>query len=227
MQKLLTKKTVKEKLKYLHSKLPTKSTVINEPYLLPEGGLKDVRQSNYSQASLQRISDHMGYYLGLFESVKISFVEEREKIWFGTGDGTLTYGENKNPICGLYKRAFHGHSEILILKKPNFEIEHIIAILAHECTHNYLYHHRIHVSNELENEVLTDLATAYLGFGALILDAYRDTALEIGYVPAKYIRYAIVYSAKLRKLKELASFLPLLDRINVSFYFLAKNYDEE
>jgi len=42
--------------------------------------LNDIRQSNYSQASLQRISDHIGYYLGLFESVKVSFVEEHEKV---------------------------------------------------------------------------------------------------------------------------------------------------
>ncbi|HUW19888.1 MAG TPA: hypothetical protein VMW16_11355 [Sedimentisphaerales bacterium] len=219
MRRIFSKNTVKDRLNYLHSKLPSKPTAVLEPYSLPEDGLKDVRQSNYSQASLQRISDHIGYYLGLFESVRISFVEEREKIWVSTNDGTLTYGKNKSPVCGLYKRASPGHSEILLLKKPDFGIEHILAILAHECIHNYLYHHRINDSDELENEVLTDLAAAYLGLGALILDGYEAITWEIGYVTAKDIRYAIVYSAKLRKLKELASFLPVFDRINVSFYF--------
>jgi hypothetical protein len=219
MRRILTKNAIEDKLEYLHSNLPSKPTAVLEPYSLPEDGLKDVRQTNYSQASLQRISDHMGYYLGLFESVRISFVEECEKIWVGTNDGTLTYGKNKNPVCGLYKRVIPGHNEILLLKKPDFEIEHILAILAHECTHNYLYHHQINISDELENEVLTDLAAAYLGLGALILDGYEALTRRIGYVAAKDIRYAIVYSAKLRKLKELASFLPLLDRINVSFYF--------
>ncbi len=213
---------IKDKLKYLHSKLPSRPTAVIEPYSLPEGGLNDIRQSNYSQASLQRISDHIGYYLGLFESVKISFAEEREKIWVGNSNGTLTYGTSKNPVCGLYKRASLGRGEILLLKKPNFEIEHILAILAHECTHNYLYHHQINNPDEVENEVLTDLAAAYLGLGTLILDGYEAITEEIGYVATKDIRYAIVYSAKLRKLKELASSLPLLDRINVSFYFLSQ-----
>jgi len=221
---ILTKNIIKDKLKYLHSKLPSRPTVVIEPYSLPEDGLNDIRQSNYSQASLQRISDHIGYYLGLFESVKVSFVEEHEKVWVGTNNGTLTYGKNKNPICGLYKRVSLGRGEILLLKKPDFEIEHILAILAHECTHNYLYHHKINSSDEVENEVLTDLAAAYLGLGGLILDGYEAITGEIGYIAVKDIRYAIIYSAKLRKLKELASSLPLLDRINVSFYFLSQNY---
>ena len=104
------------------------------------------------------------------------------------------------------------------MKKTHFVIEHILAILAHECTHNYLHYHRVNVSDELENEVLTDLTVAYLGLGSLYLDGFDAGTAEIGYVAAKDIRYAIVYSAKLRKLKKLASFLPLLDRMNVSFY---------
>lgn len=80
MKGILTKNIIKDKLKYLHSKLPSRPTVVIEPYSLPEDGLNDIRQSNYSQASLQRISDHIGYYLGLFESVKVSFVEEHEKV---------------------------------------------------------------------------------------------------------------------------------------------------
>lgn len=149
-------------------------TAVNSLYFLPAEFAKEVIRSNYSQASLQKISDHIGYYLGLFKSVKITFIEEfTDNRWVGTSDGVLVDGKNGSPVSGLYKIIGFDHGEILLIKKHKYELKHILAILAHEYTHNYLYHHGIRESEESENEILTELATAYLGLGHLLIPGYN------------------------------------------------------
>ncbi len=241
MQRRLTKETIEDKLEYLHSKLPKQPTSIQGPYLLPKHFRKAVLDSNFSQSSLQKVSDHIGYFLGLLNSVRVKIgIESSEHML-----STVSYGKNSDHV-GLYK-VVGGHiREIQLTKKFRFELCHILAILAHESTHHYLNNHGIEESNEIENEILTDVATAYLGLGALLLKGYMpihwtsdewdiliasghtNHTMEIGYITPENIRHAIFCSAKLRNLEKLASPLPIFDRIKISFHFrrIRKNQEK-
>lgn len=50
----------------------------------------------------------------------------------------------------------------------------ILAILAHEITHEYLYINNISFSDKYENEILTDIAAIFLGFGKLMLNGSEN-----------------------------------------------------
>ena len=49
----------------------------------------------------------------------------------------------------------------------------MLAIIAHENVHNFMYEHSIKYDNTLDNEKLTDLLAVYLGFGHLLYSGYR------------------------------------------------------
>jgi len=217
MQKSISRQKIREKLDFLKTRLPKQPTAVNSLYSLPAEFAEEVTKSNYSQTSLQKISDHIGYYLGLLENVKITFIEETtDNRWVGTNDGMLVGDKNGSSVSGLYKTIGFNHGEIVLIKTHKYEFKHILAILAHECTHNYLYHHRISESEESENEILTDLATAYLGLGHLLIPGYKPITwtsdhwnyvfakgytthtFSIGYVTPSTIRRAIIISAELR-----------------------------
>lgn len=232
MQRMLTKGTVEDRLEYLHSMLPKQPTSIQGPYSLPKHFRKAVLDSDFSQSSLQKISDHIGYFLGLLNSVKVKVgIESSEQML-----SPVSYGANSDNV-GLYK-VIGGHiREIQITKKLKFKLSHVMTILAHESTHDYLYHHRIREENELENEILTDLAAVYLGFGGIILKGYEtiqwtsdewdiliasghtNHTMEIGYITPENVRHAIFCSSKLRNLENFAYPLPIFDRIKIYFHF--------
>ncbi len=202
----ISKKKLRAKLTYLHTKLPAQPTAAHGPYCLPEHLRKNVINSSFSQTSLQDISDHIGLYLGLLDSVKVTIGIESSEYMLSTSS------DSKKPdSVGLYK-VLGGYSrEIQLTKQFRFKLEHILAILAHEYTHHYLYHQGLYESDELENEILTEIATAYLGLGHLLIPGYQpivwtrqsgDTSITyrktIGYVLPSTIRRAIVASTRLR-----------------------------
>jgi hypothetical protein len=137
--------------------------------------------------------------------------------------------------------------EIQITKKFRFELKHILAIIAHESTHNYLNQKNIRIDDERDNEILTDSAAAYLGLGNLILEGYEPIiwttdhwisgnsrghttrTLTIGYINTDNIRFAVAKSAVLREIEEFTSLLPFFDRwifsskIKIKINMKAKN----
>jgi hypothetical protein len=54
-----------------------------------------------------------------------------------------------------------------------YDYDLLVAILAHEVTHIFLYRAGIRYSDEKQNELLTDTAAAYLGLGAAILNGHK------------------------------------------------------
>ena len=232
MQQRLSKQKIKEKLEYLHSKLPKHPTAVLGLYSLPKHFAKEVLDTNFSQPSLQKISDHIGYFLGLLNSVKVTIgIESSDYMLAAASD------VKKADQVGLYKVLGEYNREIQLTKKFRFKLEHILAILAHESTHNYLYHQEVRELEESENEILTELATTYLGLGHLLIPGYKPIiwtsdqwntltesgytthTISIGYVPPETIRYAIVTSAELRhwKIKEVLSTLSFFGRIIAYF----------
>jgi hypothetical protein len=51
----------------------------------------------------------------------------------------------------------------------------LLAVLAHEITHIYLFRIGLSFDDTMENEILTDTAATYSGLRTLILNAYSCT----------------------------------------------------
>ncbi|WP_030890424.1 MULTISPECIES: hypothetical protein [Streptomyces] len=74
------------------------------------------------------------------------------------------------------------------------------AALAHEVMHVYLHRLGLAFSGTRDNEILTDTATAYLGAGWLLLDAFRQDALtsqKLGYLTPEEFGYVLAKRARL------------------------------
>ena len=71
--------------------------------------------------------------------------------------------------AGVYdNKSFFGYKNISINIKPDYSVETIIYTVAHECMHKFLFHNKIVLENEMENEILTDIAVIYFGFGLFL-----------------------------------------------------------
>lgn len=208
----LSNKEIRFVLGYLKDSLPGYPTAVSGLYSLPKpldhafNGPTDQKE-----AALQKISDHMGHFLGLLNRVKVSFVEKRESgqknhTVFVADEGNIrnvTKSEfiQEEKYAGLYKVRGFDHGEITIVNDRTFYLVHFLSVLAHEVTHNYLYHHRIKVPEKIDSEELTDLAAIFLGFGGTILRGYElssATSCRLGYIDVATIRRAILQAYLLR-----------------------------
>ncbi|GAA2077310.1 hypothetical protein GCM10009801_33340 [Streptomyces albiaxialis] len=74
------------------------------------------------------------------------------------------------------------------------------AALAHEVMHVYLHRLDLAFPGTRDNEILTDTATAYLGAGWLLLDAFRQDDLssqKLGYLTPEEFGYVLAKRARL------------------------------
>lgn len=90
--------------------------------------------------------------------------------------------------------------------------EQLLAVLSHEIMHKYLRMHGLSYSSELENEILTDVATIYTGLGKLTLNGvyaeymkYEGNTLvtsiqKIGYLTIESFCFIYLLLCKLRGL---------------------------
>lgn len=87
--------------------------------------------------------------------------------------------------AGMYQNQ-QNYSQIIIFKKDAFTLYQIISILVHECMHFYLRYRNIYFNDTERNEILTDAATIYMGFGEY---TRHSTAMGIGYINSAEVRY--------------------------------------
>lgn len=80
--------------------------------------------------------------------------------------------------------------------KPGYTLDAVIAVLAHESIHLHLYYEGISMRDTWENEILTDTAAVYCGFGEYIYKGYAlmrgEFALsyhKVGYISQEDVRY--------------------------------------
>lgn len=71
-----------------------------------------------------------------------------------------------------------------------YNLDVITAVLAHEVMHLYLYYQGISKQDTLNNEVLTDTAAVYYGYGQYLYEGYKviETNLGLSYHKVGYIR---------------------------------------
>ncbi|MBQ8596221.1 MAG: hypothetical protein IJ409_00385 [Lachnospiraceae bacterium] len=80
--------------------------------------------------------------------------------------------------------------------KPGYTLDAVIAILAHEAAHLHLFYKGIRLKNDWENEILTDTATVYYGFGEYMYKGYSVlrgefafTYQKVGYISQEDVKY--------------------------------------
>lgn len=80
--------------------------------------------------------------------------------------------------------------------KPHYTLDAVVAVLAHEAIHLHLYYEGISLRDTWENEILTDTAAVYCGFGKYIYRGYAvmggEFALsyqKVGYISQDDVRY--------------------------------------
>ncbi|EOS76405.1 MAG: hypothetical protein OSJ60_02750 [Lachnospiraceae bacterium] len=80
--------------------------------------------------------------------------------------------------------------------KPHYTPEAVIAVLAHEAIHLHLYYAGIRMRDTWENEILTDTAAVYCGFGEYIYAGYAVMRGEfafsyqkVGYIRQEDVQY--------------------------------------
>lgn len=74
------------------------------------------------------------------------------------------------------------HNEIWISIKRRYSLENILSIVCHECSHHVLYSHDLEFADPTENEILTDVAAMYFGFGAYMLEGYQPSTVKTSYL---------------------------------------------
>ena len=93
-----------------------------------------------------------------------------------------TDGESRT---GIYRETGFLQGEIGILIEPKYGVNEVIAIACHECAHHFLNKRKIRLEYTAENEKLTDIATAYLGFGEYMVRGYKTRESYIDHGKAK------------------------------------------
>ncbi len=163
------KKEINLSLEYLSSKRPMRSAYE------PNKELFERLQREYSTANLSAMARDILKHVG-FPNSSIPVYPTTDMI--GNSAGRYVCGPDGNYI------------EIRIMQdaKPN----EVLATLIHECMHYYLSSTGVRLGDTIKNEILTDTATLYFGFGEII---------DRGYVRIGYIKNAEINYIK-RKLKK-------------------------
>lgn len=149
----------------------------------------------YGEQDVNRIASNISDFLGFFHKpVSVVFSSKEPNIGGNiVEEADMVFIEINNTI--MNRRS-------------------IIAVLAHEIMHHYLNNKDIRIENELENEILTDVATIYVGLGKLCLNGiYTVTKYMVGnkeyihtqntgYLDRRCFNFAYFVIGKLRDIPE-------------------------
>ncbi|NWG28399.1 MAG: hypothetical protein HXY48_07670 [Ignavibacteriaceae bacterium] len=179
----------------LHSKFSS-SPISKQNYYIYPFEIKNSMIYDYNIVStLQKVAENMCYFLGLFIIPRVIFIEEGldrynnlNRVFSCESNGTIRSFERERDYAGL----FEGSQKITIVNKKGYAIINLLGILAHEITHHFLYQHNIRKLAENENEIFTDIAAAYLGFGHILYPAYKVISYNTDYKEKEDKSYSYV-----------------------------------
>lgn len=197
------RKAVDEIFDMLHQKINRKNFC---SFKITAKAREEIINDQYKVGSVYRIISSAMQYL------KVPFE------WF---DVTLTADQSTEHNGGKFTAgqyaAKSGKSNIHITLKKEYTFENVMAIICHECTHHYLRIKGIRYEDTDKNELLTDVAAIYIGFGYYISTGYKgiektirkgsDTytqTTKIGYISQYQISHILGRIKKLRKIREKA-----------------------
>lgn len=152
-----------------------------ENYVVPEDLMRDLQAEPDNEEVLKRllcsICDHMGMK-GDF--IKLVITDDPVPERAGAVSTDLAF------------------TTIWLEMRPPYLVDSVIAVLAHEVMHLHLYYEGIRRKDTWENEILTDAATVYCGFGEYMYKGYAinpgSMALsyrKVGYIRQEDVRYIL------------------------------------
>lgn len=174
---------------------------INHPF-----GIKyKLDQSLMQRLKYSRFDDKT--VLELYQSICKHMNIDKSEIGFKI---RRTSSKSKTQIAGSY--GYNNHV-ITIEISTYTSIEHLIATIAHECTHHILHSNNMEIKEIKKNEILTDVSAIILGFGEYFYEAYKDKSRiiydgeflelvdreKLGYIGYKDVKYVLKYYKKIRK----------------------------
>ena len=180
---------------------------------------------------IQNAGKIIANFIGLSDYIFVISINKLEKNTGGHIE--LEYGK---------KQVFIEISEEIL----KFE-DAILAILAHEITHEYLYINNISFSNKYENEILTDIAAIFLGFGKLMLNGSENEdiwknyyfggsttitdKLGIGYLDRSKLAFVYLLVCSMRNISEKKYMsnlsnksIQLLEESKRDYWYIFNNY---
>ncbi len=150
-----------------------------EPYVVPEDVLAGLNADLRDEANLRRLLCSICAHLGIdgsFIKLAVQDVPMSDKAGEITTDLAFT--------------------TIRLELKPHYTPDAVIAVLAHESIHLHLYYEGIRLRDTWENEILTDTAAVYCGFGEYIYKGYAVMRGEfafsyqkVGYIRQEDVQY--------------------------------------
>ncbi|MGI6587849.1 MAG: hypothetical protein ACOX2N_03500 [Peptococcia bacterium] len=145
-----------EKIEYILQQFCKKRIFSAGVYRVPEEIMQELKRDKYSPDTLQKLADSIVAHTGVYNSVEVIVRDTK------LGD-----------ISGLYEVYGEANWQIHLYKDNSYSILQIIAILIHECVHNFLFYYDLELYPEEENEILTDVTAVFLGFGQLLMEGYK------------------------------------------------------
>ncbi len=88
-------------------------------------------------------------------------------------DGTVSRASPSDGATGNYFHSINGTALIQISINEHYSKDNVFAIICHECMHHFLLNKQIKLGDEKENEILTDTATVFMGFGDNMIKGYK------------------------------------------------------
>lgn len=217
-----TKKIIDDHLSLLMRKADV--LVEEKTYRIPKAIKKNIKKSDFSNESMQKLADDICDFLGIYNPIKVYMLSK------------MTDHIGIAGSIGTYNARRVGKSEVNICKEHFLRFEHYVAIIVHEIIHHYLNERSIFFQDEYENEVLTDIAAIFMGFGHFFAKAYdtihwtediddpfnsfRICTVKIGYLHLPQVQYALYKTARLREIERYIFSVPVLYQLKLGFFFL-------
>lgn len=145
-------------------------------------------------------------FLLLFKAVLQHLNLPGEDIHISVTVDDRQFAPASSGIAGQYT----GGGNFQLNLRKEFVLYNIVAIICYECTCHFLSGKNIGIQLQKENEILTDIAAVYLGFGKYLKMGYRPIVREnsvfkkvttIGGLTVNEIKYIRKKAEKLRREK--------------------------
>lgn len=166
---------------------------INRKFILDKELERHLRYSRFSEKYVLELFYQILDYMNMNKeniNLKIHYISSKKALMYAGVYYEETYYTNKK--------------QIVIYIQNDMELNTVISILAHECTHYLLLSNNIKIEDRMQNECLTDVTAIVLGFGKFMIEGYKISNKviydeinhrsikkdRVGYLSYKDVKYA-------------------------------------
>lgn len=146
-----------EKIEYILRQFWERRILTRGIYEVPPEISKELKRDKYSLKTLQSLADSIVVHTGAYNAVEVLIKDS----------------VSGNDISGVYEVHGKADWQVHLYEDTCYSLSQIIAVLIHECVHNFLYYYNLEIYPEEENEILTDVTAVFLGFGELLMQGYK------------------------------------------------------